>query len=106
MAPTNTDILGAPYIARTLELKPDNEGEVVATLVHRPADGPSTGKAVLHVHGFADYFFQTPAADFCATAGTTSTPWICASTGGRCARTRLRTTSRTSPPTTRSSTRP
>jgi alpha-beta hydrolase superfamily lysophospholipase len=58
-----TDVLGPPYTAETLHLRPDNEGEVVATLVHRPATGPST-KAVLHVHGFADYFFQTGLADF------------------------------------------
>lgn len=69
MAPTSTDILGAPYLARTLELRPDAEGDVVATLVHRPADGPSTGKAVLHVHGFADYFFQTHVADFWCNLG-------------------------------------
>lgn len=69
MAPTSTDILGAPYLARTLELKPDAEGDVVATLVHRPADGPSTGKAVLHVHGFADYFFQRHVADFWCNRG-------------------------------------
>jgi len=75
MAPTSTDgavpgdVLGKPYVARTLRLKPDHEGEVVATLVHRPADGPPTGKAVLHVHGFCDYFFQTPAADFWCSRG-------------------------------------
>ncbi|RNL65798.1 alpha/beta hydrolase [Nocardioides marmoriginsengisoli] len=69
MAPTSTDILGAPYVARTLPLQPDSEGEVVATLVHRAAEGPPTGKAVLHVHGFADYFFQTPVADFWCRRG-------------------------------------
>ena len=75
MARTSTDagqpqdVLGAPYVARTLQLAPDFEGEGVATLVYRPADGPSTGKAVLHVHGFADYFFQTPAADFWCSRG-------------------------------------
>lgn len=58
------DILGPPYVARTLNLRPDEEGEVVATLVHRAADGPPTGRAVLHVHGFCDYFFQTGVADF------------------------------------------
>jgi alpha-beta hydrolase superfamily lysophospholipase len=68
MAPTSTDVLGAPYVATTLPLRPDDEGEVVATLVHRPADGP-TGRAVLHVHGFADYFFQTGAADFWTERG-------------------------------------
>ena len=48
---------------RRCTLRPDDEGEVVATLVHRPAE-PATRKAVLHVHGFADYFFQTGMADF------------------------------------------
>jgi len=69
MAPTSTDILGTPYLARTLDLAPDEEGPVVATLVHRPSDGPSTGKAVLYVHGFADYFFQTHVADFWCDQG-------------------------------------
>jgi alpha-beta hydrolase superfamily lysophospholipase len=59
------DLLGAPYVAETLVLPPDDEGEVVATLVSRrcPSDEP-THRAVLHVHGFNDYFFQTVAADF------------------------------------------
>ena len=79
MAPTSTeagtgdsgfaeDVLGAPYVATTLDLQPDDEGEVVATLVHRPAPQP-TSRAVLHVHGFADYFFQTEAADFWVERG-------------------------------------
>ncbi len=62
------DVLGRPYRAETLELAPDDEGEVVATLVHRPSRGPR-GRAVLHVHGFADYFFQTPAADYWTARG-------------------------------------
>jgi alpha-beta hydrolase superfamily lysophospholipase len=62
------DVLGKPYRAETIELADDDEGEVVATLVHRPSRGPR-GKAVLHVHGFADYFFQTPAADYWVTRG-------------------------------------
>ncbi|MCZ4499847.1 MAG: ytpA [Marmoricola sp.] len=77
MAPTSTegqpgngwDLLGQPYVARELPLRPDAEGPVTATLVHRPADGPSTGRAVLHVHGFADYFFQTHMADFWCNRG-------------------------------------
>jgi alpha-beta hydrolase superfamily lysophospholipase len=73
MAPTSTDglgedVLGPPYVATTLRLRPDDEGDVVATLVHRPAPEP-TGYAVLHVHGFADYFFQTGAADFWCERG-------------------------------------
>ena len=64
------DVLGAPYTAETLPLRPDDEGEVVATLVHRPPrDESPTSKAVLHVHGFADYFFQTGLADFWVARG-------------------------------------
>ena len=63
------DILGEPYTAATMRLRPDSEGEVVATLVRRPADGIPTGKAVLHVHGFADYFFQTATADYWCARG-------------------------------------
>ncbi len=62
------DVLGRPYRAETLELADDEEGAVVATLVHRPSRGPR-GKAVLHVHGFADYFFQTAAADYWVARG-------------------------------------
>jgi alpha-beta hydrolase superfamily lysophospholipase len=63
-----TDLLGAPYTRETFTLRPDAEGDVVATLVHRPAEAP-TNKAVLHVHGFCDYFFQTAAADFWVANG-------------------------------------
>jgi alpha-beta hydrolase superfamily lysophospholipase len=65
---SRTDVLGAPYLAETLELPPDEEGAVVATLVSRAAAGPTT-KAVLHVHGFADYFFQTGYAEWWAERG-------------------------------------
>ena len=62
------DVLGAPYTSETLELGEDAEGRVVATLVSRRAERP-TGRAVLHVHGFADYFFQRPAADYWVERG-------------------------------------
>lgn len=52
------DVLGEPWVAETLGLGTDEEGPVVATLVSHRAPRP-TGRAVLHVHGFADYFFQT-----------------------------------------------
>ena len=58
-----TDVLGAPYTAETIEFPADSEGAVVATLVKRPADSP-TNRAVLHVHGYADYFFQTEYAEW------------------------------------------
>lgn len=63
-----TDVLGEPYRAETIELAADAEGAVVATLVSRPTAG-SSGRAVLQVHGFADYFFQTGAADYWLSRG-------------------------------------
>lgn len=57
------DVLGEPYLAETIHLPPDEEGPVVATLVVRRAAQP-TGRAVLHVHGFSDYFFQTDFAEW------------------------------------------
>jgi alpha-beta hydrolase superfamily lysophospholipase len=57
------DILGPPYERHTIDLGTDDEGQVVATLVRRRADRPAR-RAVLYVHGFVDYFFQTHLADF------------------------------------------
>jgi alpha-beta hydrolase superfamily lysophospholipase len=60
------DVLGVGFEQRTLPLAPDDEGEVVATLVRpvrRPADPPSRFD-VLYVHGWSDYFFQTGLAEF------------------------------------------
>lgn len=54
----DADVLGDPWLAETIDLPPDDEGEVVATLVHRTA-GTATSRALLHVHGFSDYFFHT-----------------------------------------------
>lgn len=62
------DVLGEPYFAETIELVDDSEGAVVATLVVRRAERPSS-RAVLHLHGFADYFFQTTAADYWLSRG-------------------------------------
>lgn len=57
-----TDVLGAPYENHTIDLGTDDEGPVVATLVRRRCETPSR-RAVLYVHGFVDYFFQTHLAD-------------------------------------------
>jgi alpha-beta hydrolase superfamily lysophospholipase len=57
------DVLGEPYRRRIIELPDDDEGPVIATLVSRRAPTPTT-RAVLYVHGFTDYFFQTHLADF------------------------------------------
>jgi alpha-beta hydrolase superfamily lysophospholipase len=56
------DVLGPPYERHTIDLGTDDEGPVVATLVRRRATVPSK-RAVLYVHGFVDYFFQTHLAD-------------------------------------------
>jgi alpha-beta hydrolase superfamily lysophospholipase len=63
-----TDVLGEPWVAETIGLPPDDEGAVVATLVSRRTDRP-TNRAVLHVHGFADYFFQTEYAEWWLARG-------------------------------------
>jgi hypothetical protein len=47
------DVLGMPYEQRRIPLDPDDEGEVVATLVSRRASEP-TNRAVLYLHGFVD----------------------------------------------------
>jgi alpha-beta hydrolase superfamily lysophospholipase len=48
---------------------PDGEGELEATLVRRGEPDPSDGHAVLMVHGFTDYFFNTEVADHFAARG-------------------------------------
>jgi len=68
MRSLTTDLLGEPWTAETIHFPPDDEGAVVATLVHRAAAEPS-GRAVLHVHGFADYFFQTQYAEWWLARG-------------------------------------
>lgn len=63
-----TDLLGEPYERHTIDLGHDAEGPVTATLVRRRSTQP-TGAAVLYVHGFVDYFFQTHLADFYTERG-------------------------------------
>jgi len=62
------DVLGEPFTATTLALPDDAEGELVATLVRRSADQPSR-RAVLHVHGFCDYFFHAEYAEWWTSRG-------------------------------------
>lgn len=68
------DILGAGYSQLVLDLgvDPDGEGTVEAVLIRRdPRDDEAAEAkgAVLYVHGFTDYFFQTGLADFFAARG-------------------------------------
>jgi len=57
-----TDILGSGFHAITISQPDDYEGKVVCTLVRKSAPEKRT-KAILHVHGFNDYFFNTELAE-------------------------------------------
>ena len=57
------DVLGAPYLGGDIDLGDDAEGAVVPRW-SRARRQSTTHRAVLHVHGFADYFFQTGYADW------------------------------------------
>lgn len=50
------------YEQRTIRMNPDYEGEVVCTIVRKPL-ADSTGRAVLYIHGYNDYFFQSQLGD-------------------------------------------
>ncbi|MBD9697913.1 alpha/beta hydrolase [Flavimobilis sp. GY10621] len=62
------DVLGEGWEQRTLHLGTDNEGPVDVTLV-RLTRGPRRDRAVLYVHGFVDYFFQTHVGEALDAAG-------------------------------------
>ncbi|GAA3594206.1 alpha/beta hydrolase [Kineosporia mesophila] len=66
------DLLGDGYEQHTLPLgtDPDGEGQVRAVVVRRtPRADEEVRGAVLYVHGFSDYFFQTSMADWFAARG-------------------------------------
>ncbi|WP_419231991.1 alpha/beta hydrolase [Gordonia sp. CPCC 205515] len=54
------------YEIRTIDLgdDPDGEAPITATLVRKAGPEPTRNGAVLYVHGFTDYFFHEPLADF------------------------------------------
>ncbi len=64
------DELGDGYQQLTIPLgdDPDGEGAIDATLVRRTPPARVEG-AVIYVHGFSDYFFQTELADFFTDRG-------------------------------------
>jgi alpha-beta hydrolase superfamily lysophospholipase len=66
------DMLGDGYDQHVMELgtDPDGEGSIAAVLVRRePGADEARRGAVLYLHGFTDYFFQTELADFFAGLG-------------------------------------
>lgn len=62
------DVLGKEFEQTTIHLANDYAGEVVATLV-RKKEVTKSKKAILYIHGFNDYFFQTEMADTFEEAG-------------------------------------
>ncbi len=62
------DVLGDGWEQRVIPLRPDHQGEAVATLVRRTSD-QRRRRAVLYVHGYVDYFFQTHLGDAWAAQG-------------------------------------
>lgn len=66
------DVLGEGYEQQVVDLgpDPDGEGDLAAVLVRRAVrEGEQVAGAVLYVHGFSDYFFQTELADHLAARG-------------------------------------
>ncbi len=58
---------GYQQVVFELGRDPDGEGDIAAVLVRRqPGADEIVHGAVLYVHGFSDYFFQTELADFFA----------------------------------------
>lgn len=55
------DVLEDCFEQKTIPLKKDYEGSVIATLIRRLCK-KSTNKAILYIHGFNDYFFQADMA--------------------------------------------
>lgn len=68
MSQWQPDVLGEPYEVESIALTPDPEGAVEANLVRLRAEVPTT-RAVLHVHGFADYFFHREYAEWWTSRG-------------------------------------
>lgn len=56
------DELGQGFMNLPIEMPNDYEGKVICTLIKRESPTKSQ-KALLYVHGFNDYFFQTEMAD-------------------------------------------
>lgn len=57
-----SDLLGGGYQKRTLEMGTDYEGRVICTLVRKSAPVPGSD-AILYIHGYNDYFFQSALGD-------------------------------------------
>ncbi|GAB3479978.1 alpha/beta hydrolase [Marinomonas epiphytica] len=57
------DFLGPLYCSRTFQFIGSRGRTTFNTLIHH-TDNPSSTRAILYIHGYTDYFFQTELADF------------------------------------------
>lgn len=72
MSPWRPDrVLGDGYVQRVVHLDPDDEGEVVGTLIHRVRrhDEASARWPILVLHGWSDYIFQRDLLEHLAALG-------------------------------------
>lgn len=64
------DVLGDDIEMRTVNQGDDYSGAVVSTIIRKlPADSLRSGKGLLYIHGFNDYFFNIELADSCVSRG-------------------------------------
>jgi alpha-beta hydrolase superfamily lysophospholipase len=63
------DTLGGDFVCHTFHMADDYEGQVVSTLVSLRDTALTSHRAVLYVHGFNDYFFQSQMAARFDSAG-------------------------------------
>lgn len=56
------DVLGEPYLRRSIQMPDDYEGKVICTLIKKP-QLPNVKQAILYIHGYNDYFFQKQLGD-------------------------------------------
>ena len=73
MATWTADFLGPEYQQREIPLgeDPDGEGTISATLIrhHGTVDPATATQAVIYVHGYTDYFYNTEFAEFFVNRG-------------------------------------
>lgn len=56
------DILGGRYESKVIEQEDDYEGQVISTIIRQKCESKSR-KAIIYVHGYNDYFFQSALGD-------------------------------------------
>ena len=63
------DILGNGFQSKTIQMPKDYEGDVVCTLIRKKCNNKNSDKAILYIHGYNDYFFQSQLGDSCISHG-------------------------------------